>query len=111
MKQSLRRNVPPSYRRQVVFHARRTKSGHIEDKPTQLRFHTPTERISYTGFARVISLLVTAKHACGDGFLPIMCKFCPKFLPIMCNFYSKFLPIMCKRLANPSKMSKIEQTG
>lgn len=44
------------------------------------------------------------------AFLPIMCNFCPKFLPIMCNFYSKFLPIMCKRLANPSKMSKIEQT-
>ena len=43
-------------------------------------------------------------------FLPIMCNFCPKFLPIMCNFYPKFLPIMCKRLANPSKMSKIEQT-
>ena len=42
--------------------------------------------------------------------LPIMCNFCPKFLPIMCNFYPKFLPIMCKRLANPSKMSKIEQT-
>ena len=41
-------------------------------------------------------------------FLPIMCNFYPKFLPIMCNFYSKFLPIMCKRLANPSKMSKIE---
>ena len=57
--------------------------------------------------ARVISLLVTAKHACGDGFLPIMCKFCPKFLLIMCNFYSKFLPIMCKRLANPSKMREI----
>ena len=44
-------------------------------------------------------------------FLPIMCNFCPKFLPIMCNFCPKFLPIMCKRLANPSKMSKIEQTG
>ena len=42
--------------------------------------------------------------------LPIMCKFCPKFLPIMCKFCSIFLPIMCKRLANPSKMSKIEQT-
>ncbi len=44
------------------------------------------------------------------AFLPIMCNFCSKFLPIMCNFYQKFLPIMCKRLANPSKMSKIEQT-
>ena len=44
-------------------------------------------------------------------FLPIMCNFCPKFLPIMCNFCPKFLPIMCKRLANSSKMSKIEQTG
>ena len=32
------------------------------------------------------------------------------FLSIMCNFYLEFLPIMCKRLANASKMSKIEQT-
>ena len=68
-------NAPLSYRRQVVFHA-------------------PTGWISYTGFARVISLLVTSKHACGDVFLPIMCKICPTLLPIMCKFYSKFLPIM-----------------
>ena len=50
-----------------------TQGGRIEEKPPAALSYAHRADFIH-GLARVISLLATAKHACGDAFLPIMCK-------------------------------------